>query len=300
MDGVASSLPLPPVLDGVAALARRYQGFIFDLWGVLHDGERAYPGAADALRRLKAAGCRLCLLSNAPRRETFIAEALAGMGIARDCYHHLVTSGEATWQALAVPPDSWHGALSGPGFVIGLPRDYHLLEDHPHISRTDRVAEARFLVATGPFTFDHDTLESYEDLLQDCVRRGLPLICANPDMEVMIGPRRVLCGGPFAKRYAELGGAVRWHGKPHGAVYEWCFRLLGVPDRGRIVALGDSLHTDIAGAAGAGIDSVLVTAGIHGEALGTRLGEIPSPQALSTLLTPSPHRPQAILPQLVW
>ncbi|MEI6558651.1 MAG: TIGR01459 family HAD-type hydrolase [Rhodospirillaceae bacterium] len=290
---------LPPVLRGLQALAGRYDGFILDLWGVLHDGERPYPGALDGLERLVSAGKRLCLLSNAPRRVEPVAGMLAGMGIGPGHYHHLMTSGEAAFEALLSRACDWHAGLGRACLHLGPEHDRQLFESLSGVERVDDPARAEFVLNTGPSTYD-DTPEDYGPVLALCARRGLPMVCANPDLEVMVGERVVECAGALARRYADLGGVVRYHGKPHPPVYRRCFELLGLDDRRRIVALGDTLHTDIAGAAAAGIDSVLVTGGILLRDLGGPWGEAPPPAALARLLPPGGPRPLAVLARFAW
>src|SRR5207248_9488529 len=124
----------------------------------------------------------------------------------------------------------------------------------------------------------------YEAVMPGAQRRGLPMICANPDLVVSHGGRLAICAGTLARRYEALGGRVRWHGKPFPSVYRTCFALLGIADKGRILAVGDSLRTDIAGARGVGIDSLLVAAGIHAEEFGLGEGEVPDPARLAETL----------------
>ena len=290
---------LPPILGGVSALAGRYDGYILDLWGVLHDGERPYPGALECLDRLAAAGKRLCLLSNAPRRLGPVVEILAAMGIGRERYHHLMTSGEAAFEALLGRECEWHAGLGPACLHLGPEHDRQLFEALPDLRRVEDPAAADFVLATGPSTYD-DIPEDYGPVMAACVRRRLPMVCANPDLEVMIGDRIVECAGALARRYAALGGEVRYHGKPHPPVYRRCFDLLGIPDRSRILAIGDTLHTDIAGAAAAGIDSALVTGGILLRDLGGRWGEPPSPDRLAGLLPATGPRPTALLARFAW
>ena len=126
------------------------------------------------------------------------------------------------------------------------------------------------------------------------------MVCANPDREVMVGQRIFQCAGTFAEHYRALGGDVRYHGKPYASVYQRCFELLGLPDRRRILAIGDTLHTDIAGAEAAGIDAALVTGGILQRELGGRWGEPPNQGRLDTLLSGGAPRPAAVLPCFTW
>ena len=285
----------PPILGGVAALAGRYDGFILDLWGVLHDGETPYPGVLECLDRLAAAGKRLCLLSNAPRRVGPVVEILAGMGIGRERYHHIMTSGEAAFEALLARECEWHAGLGPACLHLGPEHDRQLFEGLPDLQRVEDPDAADFVLNTGPSTYD-DTPEDYGPLLERCARRRLPMICANPDLEVMVGDRIVECAGTLARRYAALGGEVRYHGKPHPPVYRRCLELLNLPDPRRIVGIGDTLHTDIAGAAAAGLDSVLITGGILLRALGSP----PDPARLAALLPAGAPRPTAVLARFAW
>ena len=284
---------------GLSSLTDRYDGFILDLWGVLHDGERPYPGALECLERLAAAGKRICLLSNAPRRVDHVAEHLAAMGITRRHYHHLMTSGEATFEALRGRLDPWHARLGQSCLHLGTVPDRRMFEDLPGLTVVADAAAADFIVNTGPSSYD-EASEDYGPLLKACARRALPMVCANPDREVMIGERIFFCAGTFADRYRALGGDVRYHGKPYASVYQRCFELLGLPDRRRILAVGDTLHTDIAGAAAAGIDAALVTGGILHRELGGRWGEPPDRGRLDDLLSAGGPRPAAVLPRFAW
>jgi HAD superfamily hydrolase (TIGR01459 family) len=287
-----------PVFAGISGLADRYDGYILDLWGVLHNGVEPYPGVIDCLDRLRASGKRVCLLSNAPRRCASVRQKLAGMGITPDHYDHLMTSGEATHEALIDPPDDWHAALGKRCLHIGPPRDKDVFEN-VGLEIVDDPTQATFVVNTGIDDFD-ETIADYEPILQACASRSLPMVCANPDLVVMVGTKMVICAGMLAKRYEELGGSVRYHGKPHAPVYRRCFDLLGLHDRQRIAAVGDSFRTDVAGAVAAGIDAVLVTSGIHLEELATAWGEHPDPRKLAAAAAASGHIPKAAIPHFRW
>ena len=287
-----------PLLPGVAPLATRYDGFILDLWGVVHDGIAAYPGAVDTLARLKAAGKRVLLLSNAPRRVAAIAHAMEGMGIPRALYHELVSSGEASYDALRRRDDPWLQALGARCYLMGPARDRGMVEGLD-LTRVARVEEASFILATG-VDWDDDGIEIYEPALTTAAERHLPMVCANPDLEVIRGGKRVICAGALARRYEELGGEVRYFGKPHPPIYRLGLARLGIADRARIVAVGDSIRTDIAGARAAGLDAVLVTSGIHAEEFGVAPGATPDPQAVAAACTRAGERPVAAIPAFVW
>jgi len=254
-------------LDGFAPLAERYDGFILDLWGVIHDGVTPYPGAIDCLARLRASGKATMLLSNAPRRSHVAQEVMRDMGIADALYGGILTSGEATYRALRDRTDPWLASLGNRVLHIGPRRDRSVIEGLD-IAVCDDPAEADFVLNTGPDDTrnPHDVAE-FEAELRACAAARLPMLCANPDLEVIRGGERVICAGALAARYMQLGGDVREIGKPHADVYVAVLAEIGL-ERDRVLAVGDALRTDIAGAASVSIDSCWVLGGIHGEELG--------------------------------
>ena len=258
------------LIGGLRELAPRYDGFILDLWGVIHDGLAPIPGAIDCLQLLIDSGKRIVLLSNAPRRADDVVRRITAVGVPSGLYHHVMSSGEEAWQCLKRRGDPFYAALGRRCLHIGSERDLEIREGLD-LEYVDAPEEAQFILNTGPAGWD-DRIEDYEPLLCNALSRALPMVCANPDLVVMRGSTLHLCAGALAKWYEEAGGRVRWHGKPFRSVYDACLRLLGIEDRSRILAVGDSLRTDIAGAAGAGIDSLLIAGGIHAEEFGT-LGE---------------------------
>ena len=240
--------------NGFADLASRYDGFIVDLWGVVHDGVAPYPGAVDCLLRLRALGKRVVLLSNAPRRADAAAAGMRAMGIADDLYTGLVTSGEVTHRLLRDRDLPAFAALGQRLYHLGPERDRNVFAGLDVI-RVERPDAADFLLNTGPDDTRSPTdIGAYEDELQACRKAGLPMVCANPDLEVIRGGARVICAGALAMRYAALGGAVLWVGKPDPAVYQPVLDMLALPMT-RVLAIGDALRTDIAGAAAIGVDA---------------------------------------------
>jgi HAD superfamily hydrolase (TIGR01459 family) len=249
-----------PLLSGIAPIAGRYDGFILDLWGVLHDGAHPMPGAVEALHRLREAGKRIVILSNAPRRSASVIERIAEIGIARTLYDELLSSGEATWRWLK------QGGPSGRRlFPIMAARDGSML-DGLDFGIARKIEAADFILNTGVESAN-DKVEGFENILRAGAARGLPMVCANPDLVVIHRGKAEICAGAIALRYEQLGGPVQYFGKPHPPIYRDCFALLGVSDRRRILAVGDSLRTDIAGANAADIDGLLVLGGIHQEEL---------------------------------
>jgi HAD superfamily hydrolase (TIGR01459 family) len=254
-------------LAGFAPLAERYDGFVLDLWGVIHDGINAFPHAVDCLAHLKAHGKRTLLLSNVPRPNAAVQTMMQRMGIPDDLYTDILTSGEAVRRALQSPPDLWWAELGRHVFHLGPMRDRPVLDGLP-LSIVDSPAEADFVLNTGPD--DHrnpSDMTEFEPTLEECAHYRLKMICGNPDLAVIRGGVRVLCAGSLALRYQELGGDVRSIGKPDPAIYQPVLQQLGLAPS-RVLAVGDSLHTDVAGAAGVDLAVCWVLDGIHGATLG--------------------------------
>jgi len=249
------------LIDGMRGLAPDYDGFILDLWGVVHDGTSPFPGVLDCMGRLIAAKKRVVLLSNAPRRADDVVRRIAGIGVPEGLYHGVMSSGEEAWQHLARRDDPFYAALGRRVLHIGSERDLEIREGLG-LDFVDTAADADFILNTGPTRWE-DTIGEYAPVLLAACQRDLPMVCANPDLVVIHNGRPALCAGALAEEYERLGGRVRWHGKPHPSVYDSCLALLGIAERRRILAIGDSLRTDIAGAAGAGIDALLIAGGVH-------------------------------------
>ncbi len=287
-----------PLLHGLSDIAERYDGFIVDLWGVLHDGLRAFPEAVACLEELRRAGKWSLILSNAPRRAAEVAARNAELGIAPQLWDAVMSSGEEAWRHLATRPDEWHRALGPRCYHLGPERDLGMREGLDY-SFVEDVAQADFLLNTGALS-PEDGPRSYDPLLEAARARNLSMVCANPDLEVIRGEAREICAGAIARRFEELGGEVRYHGKPYRPIYETCFALLDGIERTRIAAIGDSLRTDIAGAAAAGIDAIFVTGGIDGEELGVDADGRADPERLAAHCKARGETPVAALPVLRW
>jgi HAD superfamily hydrolase (TIGR01459 family) len=287
-----------PLIGGIAALAPRYDGFILDLWGVVHDGVAPLPGALECLAALKADGKRIALLSNAPRRSDDVVERITRIGVPAGLYHHVLSSGEEAWQHLHRRDDPFYAALGRRCLHIGSERDM-LIREGLELEFVDTAEEAEFILNTGPAGWE-DVIEDYAPLLRRALARTLPMVCANPDLVVMHGNRLALCAGALAQWYEEAGGRVRWHGKPFRSIYDTCLELLGIVDRTRILAVGDSLRTDIAGAMGAGLDSVLIAGGIHAEEFGTIGDQPPDLERIAAALRSGSYSPAGVIHSFCW
>ncbi|MEO5373979.1 MAG: TIGR01459 family HAD-type hydrolase [Alphaproteobacteria bacterium] len=286
------------MLPGLAGLADRYDGFILDLWGVIHDGNTAYPWAAATLAELRRAGKATVLLSNAPRRAHALIAGMERMGIPRDLYGEVVSSGEAVRHELEVRRDPFYAALGRRCHHLGPERDRNIFEGLD-LDLVADPADADFVLNTGPWEFE-ETVADYEDRLRLFAGRGMPMVCANPDHMVIREGRPVVCAGALAARYETLGGRVSYRGKPDPAIYALCLDLLGIADHRRVAVVGDAIETDIAGATKAGLDSILVTGGLHASELGVTYGESADPHRVASLLSRFNLSPVAAIPAFAW
>ena len=284
------------VISGVREIAPGYDGFILDLWGVVHDGTAPFPGVLDCMERLIAAGKRLVLLSNAPRRSDDVIRRITRIGVPERLYHGVMSSGEEAWLHLKHRSEPFYAALGHRCLHIGSERDLEIREGLD-LAFVDTPAEADFILNTGPAEWE-DALETYMPVMAEALARRLPMVCANPDLVVMHNGKPALCAGALAEEYQRLGGRVRWHGKPHPSVYDSCLGLLGIGDKRRILAIGDSLRTDIAGATGAGIDSLFIAGGIHAAEFSSN-GTLDR-QRIKAVLAENGCRPVAAAARFVW
>jgi HAD superfamily hydrolase (TIGR01459 family) len=248
-------LTAPPILSGLREIADDYGALVCDVWGVVHNGLHAYESSCDALRRFRNGNGPVVLLSNAPRRVQDVKLQFARLGVPEDCYDAIVTSGVAARVDLAGRAGSGKLAM----FHLGPERDRGIFEGLP-IACTD-VAHASVVLCTGLFDDDVETPDHYKALLTQSERRGLTMLCANPDIVVQRGDKLVYCAGALAQAYASLGGNVVYYGKPHRSIYE--LASASMKQAGRPLAIGDGLHTDIKGANGAGFDALFIADGIH-------------------------------------
>jgi HAD superfamily hydrolase (TIGR01459 family) len=290
-----------PTLTGLSGIADAYDVILCDVWGVLHDGSKAHPGAGDALirfRDLPAAGRprRVVLVSNAPRPGAGVQRILDRLGVPREAYDAIVTSGDLTRALVAEQPGIRLYHL-GPERDSGIFQGLDVALAGPE--------EADLVLNTGLFDDRTETAEDYRETLATLRARAVPMICANPDLVVEFDGRLIPCAGLLAAAYEEIGGSVVYAGKPHRPVYEAALARAGEldglppPDRARVLAVGDAIRTDVAGARGVGIASLFVARGIHAEELGLtaehhRLG------AIADWLSAQAVHPDAVIERLVW
>jgi len=253
---------LPRLISGLSEIASGHDALICDVWGVVHDGKRHHPAAAEALYRFKEKHGPVVLLTNAPRVPAEVAIQCSSYGLPSDCYDAIVSSGGAAREELA----RRSAARTLPLYYIGPDRDLAMIQGL-NVSRTD-IADAEVALAIGLRDDMAETPDDYAGELRRMSLRGLTMLCANPDLLVHRGDRLVYCAGSLAQAYEALGGKVIYYGKPHLPVYESALAasraILGRQPR-RPLAVGDGLLTDIKGANAAGLEALFIADGVHGE-----------------------------------
>ena len=255
----------PPIITNAGPLLERYHAAFCDVWGVMHNGRHAYVEAGEALARFRAMGGAVVLVSNAPVPAAGVERVLEKTGVRRDSWDAIVSSGDI---ALVHITKMGYQRLHRIGPAR---RDSTLFARLPGPNAA--LSEADAIVCTGLVDDVNETVETYHPLIEEGVARGLPFVCANPDLVVDVGHKRHLCAGSIAAEYERRGGSVFWAGKPHPSAYaaalERAAQVRGAePDRDRILAIGDAVRTDLAAAHGVGIDALFIASGIHnGEVL---------------------------------
>ncbi len=256
-------------ISGIKEISDLYTHFIFDIWGVIHDGFHPYPEAIETISFLHKEGKQLCFLSNAPRRAHKVEAVLQKFGITPNLYDFALSSGEATFHDLKENQENGFKKFGQNYVYIGPQKDIDLLDGLAY-KKVDNTAEADFAITTG---FDHDNSTLEEKLPQaiEARKHNLPMICVNPDMIVVRqNGHEMICAGALAREYEKMGGKVIYYGKPFSAVYKMACENFNQPENKKTLAIGDGLETDIKGANDFGIDSVLVTGGILARPLGIK------------------------------
>jgi HAD superfamily hydrolase (TIGR01459 family) len=280
------------LLDRFSTIAPRYDVVLCDIWGVVHDGITAHAHACDALMRYRADGGVVVLITNAPRPSPWVIRQLARLGVPADAYDDVITSGDLTREVVA--------RRAGEAvFHIGPQRDLSIFDGLD--IRLAPVEAATYAVCSGLFDEDKETPDDYRDLLAAMRRRGLFMVCANPDLVVERGTTRFYCAGAIADLYLATGGEVLYAGKPHRPIYDAALakasEVRGVAvEPARTLAIGDSLRTDITGARTLGIDGLFVSGGIHAQELG--LGD--NREALGAMFTAAGVTPWSVTARLAW
>lgn len=250
---------------GIRDIADHFDHVLLDQWGVLHQGSAVFPEARDCIRALRAAGKRVLILSNSGRRSDDNVARLADLGLPADEHDGVLTSGEVVWHGLrerAAPPFDTlgrHALLIGRGNVLSL------IEGLDFVAVAN-PARADFIWLAGLDEHNAD-LDAWREDLELFAARGLPMLCANPDLTMFTSRGLMPAPGALARIYAELGGTMHYVGKPHPAIFAAALKRLGNPRPERVLVIGDSLDHDIEGGRRAGMLTALTTSGVHAKTL---------------------------------
>ena len=262
-----------------------------DIWGVVHNGLESFPEACDALHTYRKQGGTVILITNAPRPADSVQRQLRKLGVADETYDAIVSSGDLTRLFVADHPGKkmfWLGPERDSSIHRGLDAVIAPLE------------QADYIICTGLFDDETETAEDYRAMMLQARERKLTLICANPDIVVERGDRLIYCAGAIAELYRERGGEVIFYGKPHRPIYERAMALAAErsghkAQLNRVLAIGDSVRTDLTGAHGFGIDCLFVTRGIHSEEF-EGIDQL-DPASVKELFG---HPPRALMRELRW
>jgi HAD superfamily hydrolase (TIGR01459 family) len=275
---------LSDLVDGVEVI-------LSDIWGVVHNGLESFPEACEALHTYRQRGGTVILITNAPRPADSVQRQLRKLGVADETYDAIVSSGDLTRNFVADHPGKKM-------FWIGPDRDSSIHRGLDAVMAP--LEQADYIVCTGLFDDETESAEDYRAMMLQAREHKLPLICANPDIVVERGDRLIYCAGAVAELYRELGGEVIFYGKPHRPIYERAMAL-AAERRGRptsldrVLAIGDSVRTDLTGALGFGIDCLFLTRGIHSEEF-EGIDQL-DPASVKELFG---HPPRALMRELRW
>jgi len=285
---------LPPLILHFSTLAPDYDALLCDVWGVVHNGIAAFPHACDALMRARARGAIVILITNAPRQSEVVARQLEKLHVPVETYDGIVSSGDVTRAVIEARPGQsvCH---------IGPERDRSIFTGVD--MRLAPLERADYVVCSGLDNDDVETPKDYRAQLETMLARKLFMVCANPDVVVERGDRLVYCAGAIADLYATMGGEVLYAGKPYRPIYDLALaKAQAAAGRkvaaNRVLAIGDSVRTDLKGARTIGVDFLFVTSGIHAEELGGRAR--PDSKALNATFAAAGERPKAVMRELVW
>jgi HAD superfamily hydrolase (TIGR01459 family) len=284
-----------PLIERFAPLAQDYDVLFCDVWGVVHNGVATFADACAALTRFREGGGTAILITNAPRPDSAVMRILDRLVVPRAAYDAIVSSGDVTRGIVAA-------RLNESVFHLGPERDLPIFAGLDVHFASPAVAD--YVVCSGLFDDTTETPESYRDMLTAMRTRSLFMVCANPDIVVERGDTLVYCAGALADAYAASGGDVLYCGKPHIPIYEAALAKAASlrggtpPPLNRVLAIGDSVRTDLAGAASFGLDCLFVTSGLHAEQYGSR--EAPDVEALNAMFKAANVAPKAIIRGLLW
>jgi HAD superfamily hydrolase (TIGR01459 family) len=286
-------------ISGLSEISDRYVAILCDVWGVLHDGVASFAPASEALLAFRCRGGAVILITNAPRPSPPVKRQVLKLGVPPEAFDAIVTSGDVTIGLMQQTGDRV--------LHIGPARDLGLFDAATEAtggrSKLVPLEDAQYALCTGLRNDESETPDDYEPELRAMAARGMTMICANPDIVIHRGETLIHCAGALARRYEELGGPVLYAGKPHAPIYHQSLALAerargGTIDKSRVLAIGDGMKTDIAGAARAGLDALFVTGGIHRSLHGEASASPADPVELQRLYEEYALWPIAAIPAL--
>ncbi len=286
------------ICEGISEISDSYTGIILDQWGVIHDGEAPYEGVIDALTNLKKRNKQIILLSNSGKRAEPNAERLREMGFDTALFDHIVTSGEMTWTGLRMQTEGIFKGLGKRCLLFSRGGDRSIVEGLD-VEIVDSATDADFILVSGSDA-PEKTLADYEPDLKIGVRKGIKLLCANPDTKAIMGSKTLLGPGQIAKRYIDFGGVAHFIGKPHQPIFQYALSLFKNVLPSGVVVIGDSLSHDILGGLNSSLDTCLVGTGLHASAFKGLQSDIARRKALQILALNFGVKPDYFVPTFQW
>ncbi len=280
------------IIQNIADISAPYTAVLCDLWGCLHDGIRPFDAGLAALQTLCTQGKSVWLLTNSPRPSPDVIRQLDAIGVGRDLYHGVISSGDAAIAEVA------NGTYGSQIYHLGPARDLPFFKTLDVTLTTQDHADA--IICTGLINDETETPDDYTNALLDAKNRDLPMLCANPDIIVDRGDKRIFCAGALAAAYDKIGGRVDYAGKPHAPIYRLALAKLTATHQNiraaDILCIGDGIHTDIAGATAQSMPSVFITGGLAARQTDTRADPLsnPNPAKLGEFLINQPRPTYAI------
>lgn len=287
--------------QGISDISDSYMGFIIDQWGVLHDGDRPYPGVVECLRELKNRNKYIIILSNSGKRSENNIERMKKIGIGPSLYDELITSGELAWQGMKNQTDGFFKGLGKKVYIMSRGGDRSIV-DGLDLEIVDDIKKASFLVISGADS-PEKTLEDYEPILKEAARKQIKALCANPDSRGVMGNQNIMGPGTLARRYEDFGGVVHYMGKPHQPIFQHCIKILQSKEiyPGQTIMIGDTMAHDILGGNLVNIDTCLVRCGLHEQSFANAATPGQMNRALTLLVNQYNRvRPKYLVETLKW
>lgn len=281
------------ILSGLHNIIDKYDGFLLDVFGVIHDGKSIYPDILNCLIKLSEHGKGVAFLSNSPDRSTELTTRLERLGVSRSLFQHVFTAGEEVYQHLLLRQDPWYSKLGDRCYFIG-PSSSKLIDDLP-LLKIDRIEEADFILVVNADDWD-ERLEDYQELLAIALDRDIPMICANPNLTEE-WTHMELEEDNIVLYYKAKGGFVKYHGKPNKRFFKVASMATG---DGQQLMIGDSLYFDMEGAFEAGIDTAFIACCLHELSLCNISNHLPDPYKLEHFYKRFGFTPNYTLSRLVW